>query len=83
MNRENLISLLQSYRPVDSDERQYKESILNFINDNNIIFGKGNKKGHITASAWIVNKDRSKVLLTHHNKQDRWMQLGGHTEEDE
>jgi 8-oxo-dGTP pyrophosphatase MutT (NUDIX family) len=83
MYKENLINLLESYRPMDFDERQYKERILDFISKNETIFGKGNKSGHITASAWIINKDRSKVLLTHHYKLDRWMQLGGHTEEDE
>lgn len=83
MNRENLIHLLEAYKPSDGDEKLYKEQILDFISKNEIIFGKGNKAGHITASAWILNKDRSKVLLTHHYKLDRWMQLGGHTEEDE
>jgi 8-oxo-dGTP pyrophosphatase MutT (NUDIX family) len=83
MNRENLIELLEDYRPLDIDESRYKKRILEFINKNEIIFGKENKTGHITASAWIVNRARSRVLLTHHFKLDRWMQLGGHTEEGE
>lgn len=83
MNRENLICLLENYIPLYTEEQQYKEKILDFINKSDIIFGKKNKAGHITSSAWIVNRDRSKVLLTHHQKLDRWMQLGGHTEEEE
>ncbi|MDC7235429.1 MAG: NUDIX hydrolase [Spirochaetales bacterium] len=39
--------------------------------------------GHFTASAWIVNRDRSKTLLTHHAKLDMWLQPGGHIEEGE
>lgn len=36
--------------------------------------------GHITGSAWIVDHARTHVLLTHHRKLDRWLQLGGHAD---
>ena len=36
--------------------------------------------GHITASAWVVDNSHRKILLTHHRKLDRWLQLGGHTD---
>jgi 8-oxo-dGTP pyrophosphatase MutT (NUDIX family) len=35
----------------------------------------------LTASAYIVYND--KVLLIHHKKLDKWMQVGGHVELDE
>ena len=38
--------------------------------------------GHLTGSAWIVSPDRSRVLLTHHRKLDKWLQLGGHADGD-
>lgn len=38
--------------------------------------------GHLTASAWVVDAARSRVLLTHHRKLDRWLQLGGHADGD-
>jgi 8-oxo-dGTP pyrophosphatase MutT (NUDIX family) len=34
--------------------------------------------GHFTASAWLVHRDGRRVLLTHHRKLGRWLQLGGH-----
>lgn len=37
-------------------------------------------EGHLTASAWIVNAARTRTLLTHHRKLDRWLQLGGHVD---
>lgn len=37
-------------------------------------------EGHLTASAWIVDATRTRVLLTHHRKLDRWLQLGGHAD---
>ncbi len=36
--------------------------------------------GHLTASAWIVDAGRTRTLLTHHRKLDRWLQLGGHVD---
>ncbi len=38
--------------------------------------------GHLTGSAWIVSPDRSRTLLTHHLKLDKWLQLGGHADGD-
>lgn len=38
--------------------------------------------GHLTGSAWVVNADRTRTLLTHHRKLDKWLQLGGHADGD-
>ena len=38
--------------------------------------------GHFTGSAWLVSADQRRVLLTHHRKLDRWLQLGGHADGD-
>lgn len=81
--KHEIIRMLDEYVPNDENEVQYKNQILNFIKSNDIILGKSNENGHLTGSAWVVNKDRSKVLLTHHVILDRWLQLGGHTEENE
>jgi len=37
-------------------------------------------EGHVTGSAFLLNHDLSKVLLTHHKKLDKWLQLGGHSD---
>ena len=36
--------------------------------------------GHFTGSAWLVSADGRRVLLTHHRKLHRWLQLGGHAD---
>jgi 8-oxo-dGTP pyrophosphatase MutT (NUDIX family) len=38
------------------------------------------REGHVTASAWILSPDHRLVLLTHHRKLGRWLQLGGHAD---
>lgn len=38
--------------------------------------------GHFTGSVWLVSADGLRVLLTHHRKLGRWLQLGGHADGD-
>lgn len=37
---------------------------------------------HLTGSAWLVDRTGERVLLTHHRKLGRWLQLGGHADGD-
>lgn len=39
--------------------------------------------GHFTASAWLVDTQGRRTLLTHHRKLGRWLQLGGHADGDQ
>lgn len=41
-------------------------------------FERSNLDRHITGSALVVSPDLSQVLLTHHAKLQKWIQLGGH-----
>ena len=43
---------------------------------------RGLRAGHLTGSAWLVGAGGKRVLLTHHRKLDRWLQLGGHADGD-
>lgn len=38
--------------------------------------------GHVTGSAWLVDRAGERVLLTHHKKLGIWVQLGGHADGD-
>ena len=40
------------------------------------------RTGHLTGSAWVVDTARHLVLLTHHRKLGKWLQLGGHADGD-
>lgn len=39
------------------------------------------ENGHLTASAVIVHPDLERVLLCLHGRLNKWVQVGGHTEE--
>ena len=43
---------------------------------------RDNLVGHLTASAWVVNPDRTKVLMAYHKLYDSWAWLGGHADGD-
>jgi len=58
------------------------DRIMDFVRDNKTCFDRNLKAGHLTGSAWIIDQDRSHVLLTHHARLGIWAQLGGHVEDD-
>ncbi|WP_201313162.1 NUDIX hydrolase [Dyella sp. EPa41] len=45
-------------------------------------FRRESVEAHFTGSAWLVSADNERVLLTHHRKLGRWLQLGGHADGD-
>ena len=46
------------------------------------ILTRDNRNAHITVSAWIMDKDRKKVLMAYHNLYQSWAWLGGHADGD-
>ena len=56
--------------------------MIDFIEHNPDCFERTNLEGHVNGSAWVLSPDEQKVLLTHHKKLNRWLQLGGHSDGD-
>lgn len=80
MHRQAVLSLLNAYAAWDVSDQQQKQRIIDFVEQNPNCFERSLRIGHITGSAWVVSRDGKRVLLTHHKKLDRWMQLGGHAD---
>jgi len=55
---------------------------LDFLEKVENPFDREHVSGHFTGSAWLVSRDGERVLLTHHRKLQRWLQLGGHADGD-
>lgn len=81
MKRNNLLRQLHNYTPTPSEEMFHKD-MIGFVQKHKDCFERTLEDGHITASAWILNKNHDKALLLHHAKLDRWFQLGGHCDGD-
>ncbi len=60
------------------DRENHYGRLRTFVEKEKECFSRGLLKGHVTGSALIVNPDETKVLLTHHRKLNKWLQLGGH-----
>lgn len=56
------------------------DGFLRFLASSAHVFERTHAPGHFTASAWLVSADGERVLLTHHRKLGRWLQLGGHAD---
>lgn len=78
--KEKLLKDIREYKPFNEQEEMDKTLILKWIENNEDAFLRENTVAHITASAWVVNKDRSKVLMAYHNIYNSWSWLGGHVD---
>ena len=80
MDRQELMESIRTYQPFNEQEEMDKSLILNWIETQDDAFSRDNTVAHMTASAWVVDKDRSRVLMVYHNIYDSWSWLGGHAD---
>lgn len=79
----NLYKQISEYEPYDEREKIDKEVILEFIENNEDVLTRNNKIAHFTTSAWITNKERTKILMIYHNIYNSWAWVGGHADGDD
>lgn len=75
-----LIGQIENYEPYNEQEQRDKELILQSLYREPDIFTRENTLAHMTASAWVVNKQKDKVLMVYHNIYHSWSWLGGHAD---
>lgn len=74
---------LKEYKPYNEQETKDKKVMLRFMNDFDDVLTRDNEIAHFTASAWVLNKARTKVLMIHHNIYNSWSWTGGHADGEE
>ena len=74
---------IKNYNPYNENEAKDKELILECINTFPDIFYRTNKIAHMTASAWVTNKNHTKILMAYHNIYKSFSWLGGHCDGNE
>ncbi len=82
MKQEPLLQLLSKHQPIDSHEQQMLARIIAFVREHERFYSRELLIGHLTGSAWIVDEAFSQALLLHHGKLNKWLQPGGHIEND-
>ena len=83
MNRQDLINQLQSYQSFNEQEEADRQVMLELLQTSDDIFYRTNLLAHFTASAWVVNKAHTHVLMAFHNIYQTYAWLGGHADGEE
>lgn len=80
--RGRLLAELGRYVPGDDRERSLTRELCSFIERNPGAFERTLAVGHVTGSAWVIDRSGTCALLTHHRKLGKWLQPGGHADGD-
>ncbi len=81
--KSELIKQIEYYEPFNEQEERDREMILACLKNNEKVFFRESQMAHMTASAWVTNKNRDKILMVYHNLYDSWSWLGGHADGEE
>ena len=73
---------LEKFIPYNEQEEVDKKIMLNYIKDFDDVLTRQNEYGHFTSSAFVLNKDRSKILMAYHRIYNSWAWVGGHSDGD-
>ena len=77
---EKLYNQIKKYIPYNAKEASDKEAMLFFMERNPDCLLRTNLCGHFAATAWVVNRQRTKVLMIYHNIYNSWSWAGGHAD---
>ena len=80
--KEKLIQKIQEFEPYNEQEVTDKATFLALLSEGQDLSHRDNLLAHLTASAWVVNPERNKVLMAYHNLYNSWAWLGGHADGD-
>lgn len=78
----DILKQIQNYKPYNSQEKKDKEVFLRYIRSFDNYLTRDNEYGHMCSSVFVLNKERTKVIMTHHNIFNSWGWMGGHVDGD-
>jgi 8-oxo-dGTP pyrophosphatase MutT (NUDIX family) len=81
--RQSAIALLRKWKAPDRGQDALRHAVLAFLDARDDACLRDCVPGHITASALVLDESGGQVLLTLHPRLGRWVQLGGHCEDDD
>jgi 8-oxo-dGTP pyrophosphatase MutT (NUDIX family) len=81
--RESTIAALTDWRAPDPAQDTLRQAVLAFVLAREDACRRACEPGHVTASALVLDDSGTRVLLTLHPRLRRWVQLGGHCEDDD
>ena len=82
INVDGIKENIEKFIPYNEQEEVEKRVMLNYINDFNDVLTRQNEYGHFTSSSFILNKERTKILMVYHKIYKSWAWTGGHSDGD-
>lgn len=82
MAHQQLLALLARFGAQHARNVEVARLFESFVHEHADCARRELQIGHLTGSAWLVSADGQRILLTHHRKLNRWLQLGGHADGD-
>ena len=79
-DRSSTLQSLRLYLDKYPEEDSVVSRFTAFVENNVNFLDRSNTSGHLTGSCLLLDKNCQRILLTHHAKLNRWLQLGGHSE---
>jgi len=76
----NYLKDMEDYQPKNEQEQKDRAFFLRFAEKNPDCLLRQNDLAHFTASGWVVNPRRDKVLMVWHNIYKSWSWAGGHAD---
>ena len=76
--REMLLRFISA--SASGDAKRHARDVLSFLPSEPRPWSRASLAGHLTASAWVLDCNRTHAALIHHRKLNRWLQPGGHVE---
>lgn len=71
---------IQKFQPYNEQEERDKQTMLKWTKQFEDVLTRQNELAHFTASSWVVNRERTKVLMAYHNIYQSWAWTGGHSD---
>ena len=71
-----------AYCPYNAQEAADRALLLRYLEEYGNLFTRENPLCHMTASGWITNASRTRVLMAYHNIYQSWSWTGGHADGD-
>lgn len=81
--RESVLATLSAWVPPDAAQDSLRHAVLAFVEARDDACRRECVPGHVTASALVLDQTGGRVLLTLHRRLGRWVQLGGHCDDDD
>ena len=74
---------IERFVPGCEQEERDRAVMLRFLHEHPDALLRENESAHLTASAWVLSPDRTRVVMVWHNLYRSWSWAGGHADGEE